>query len=840
MSVIGKLAVDLTANISKFKSQLSEASKDAESFKDRVGRSLSTVGDSASTISPQLGGVISSLQGISAVGGPTAIAITAVGTALVAATGYASKMAAAFDDLQDQTQLSTEYLGKLEYAARLNGSSIDESANMITKMQRSLFEASNGNVDMAISIGKLGVDIETAMQDGTGGVQTLAKAFADMPDGIDKVRLQMDIMGKSGTKANGMLNDLAESTNETTGRTDEAQQTMKEFERNMNELYITGGKAVESLAIPVASAINSIIKALRDGAEEASPLWQKILNGAGYTAKGAAAGAVFGGVAGSVIPGVGTLAGAGFGARMGALAGVGGTIKSFTDGPTPAEQEQQIRDRSASGKIGGPAYVRNPVSSDTKATEANIPLTDDQRRVIARAGVWKANLAALKKEYDDGKLSLDQYNQKVKDFKDGFNKVNTSSKSSGAGRSGSTKEDPGLKNYATAQEDLNKIVLKNVIATDGLTEAEKKLQDLQSSDKWATMTQAQRESIAARVESVSALEKQQEATRSYEKAIKDAATAEKEAQIETLGLTDAQKKLWDLQQSDVWKNYSIQQRQNIIATYEAKDAADQLRKSEAQLKELLTDSGLEKAREDMQLLTKAFEEGRITEEQYQEAVARRLNLKTPFEDAKESVINLSTAMSDASNKMADSMIAFAATGKASFADMAKSILANIAKMIVQQMIFNALKMGMNAMAGSGGWMASVGTAFGGVASKSANGNVFSSGSLVPFANGGAVVSQPTFFPMANGGTGLMGEAGIEGVFPLTRINGKLGIQAAGAGNVVNNSTVNQVTVNVQGGNTNAETSQAVTEAVVRALARQEIANSKRTGGLLNPMQISSR
>lgn len=204
------------------------------------------------------------------------------------------------------------------------------------------------------------------------------------------------------------------------------------------------------------------------------------------------------------------------------------------------------------------------------------------------------------------------------------------------------------------------------------------------------------------------------------------------------------------------------------------------------------------------------------------------------------VINLSTTLDTAASRMTDALVGFASGAKSSFADMSRAFLSEIAKMIVKQMIFNALKMGMNAMAGSGGWMASVGTAFGGVASKSANGNVFSSGSLVPFANGGALVSQPTFFPMANGGTGLMGEAGIEGVFPLTRINGKLGIQAAGAGNVVNNSTVNQVTVNVQGGNTNAETSQAVTEAVVRALARQEIANSKRTGGLLNPMQIGAK
>ena len=825
MSVIGKLSVDLTANISKWKSQLSEANKDAEGFKDKVSRSLGTVGESASTISPQLGGVVSSLRGIAEVGGPVAISITAVGTALVAATGYASKMAAAFDDLQDQTQLSTEYLGKLEYAARLNGSSIEESANMVTKMQRSLFEASNGNVDMAVSISKLGVDIETAMQDGTGGVQTLAKAFADMPNGIDKARLQMDILNKSGTKVNGTLNNLADANDKTTGRTDEAQRVMKEFERNMNKLYITGGKAVEALAVPVASAINGIIKELRDGAEEAGPLWKAILTGS----KGVAAGAVAGAALGSVIPGLGTLAGA----ISGAIGGTGGIFKSYEKEKAQKVAEDHLanmKEIDAENKS-APAGV--------KAPEPTIPLTPEQRRTIARDSVWKANLAALKKDYDDGKLSLGQYNQKVKEFKEGFDKVSTSAKSSGAGRSGSTKEDPGLKNYSAAQDDLNKIILKGIITTDGLTESEKKLQELQSSEKWATLTQAQRDNITSRVEAVSALEKQNEATKSFNQTMKDAASAEREAQIETLGLSDAQKKLWEIQQSDVWSKYTIEQRQQIIATYEAKDAADQLRNTESRLKELLTDSGLEEARSDMLLLANAYEEGKISLEQYKEATANRLNLASPIEAAKESVINLSTAMDTASRKMADSFIAFSATGKMSFADMTKSILADIGRLILQQTIFNSLRSGAKMMASSEtSWIATIGQAFiGGPTTASANGNVFNAGKLVPFANGGAVVSQPTFFPMANGGTGLMGEAGVEGVFPLTRINGKLGIQAAGAGSSYVDQRRYEVAVTVQGSQNNEQTGQIVAEKVMRAIAQQEIVKQQRLGGSLNPMGI---
>ena len=63
----------------------------------------------------------------------------------------------------------------------------------------------------------------------------------------------------------------------------------------------------------------------------------------------------------------------------------------------------------------------------------------------------------------------------------------------------------------------------------------------------------------------------------------------------------------------------------------------------------------------------------------------------------------------------------------------------------------------------------------------ANGNAFSGGNVIPFANGG-VVSSATMFPMAGNKTGVMGEAGPEAIMPLKRgANGKLGVQVEGGG-----------------------------------------------------------
>lgn len=66
---------------------------------------------------------------------------------------------------------------------------------------------------------------------------------------------------------------------------------------------------------------------------------------------------------------------------------------------------------------------------------------------------------------------------------------------------------------------------------------------------------------------------------------------------------------------------------------------------------------------------------------------------------------------------------------------------------------------------------------GGVDTLNARGAAFIGGNVIPFAAGGAIVGGRTKFPMRNG-YGVMGEAGPEGIFPLTRTSsGDLGVKA---------------------------------------------------------------
>lgn len=58
-------------------------------------------------------------------------------------------------------------------------------------------------------------------------------------------------------------------------------------------------------------------------------------------------------------------------------------------------------------------------------------------------------------------------------------------------------------------------------------------------------------------------------------------------------------------------------------------------------------------------------------------------------------------------------------------------------------------------------------AFSGSSLFSERGNVFASGNVVPFANGG-VTTGPSYFPMRSGRIGVAGEAGPEAIMPLQR------------------------------------------------------------------------
>ena len=172
------------------------------------------------------------------------------------------------------------------------------------------------------------------------------------------------------------------------------------------------------------------------------------------------------------------------------------------------------------------------------------------------------------------------------------------------------------------------------------------------------------------------------------------------------------------------------------------------------------------------------------------------------------------------NKLADGFAELAVSGKASFGDLARSILQDLQRMIIKAIFFKAI---FGAFPGLEKFL---GFEKGGVV-KSAKGNVFARNNVQPFYRGG-VVDKPSVFPMERG-IGLMAEKGPEAILPLQRgKGGKLGViaQGGGASNIVVN--VDATGSTVEGDNENGR---LLGEVLATAIQSQLI-EEKRPGGLL--------
>ncbi|WP_223553457.1 phage tail tape measure protein [Pseudomonas sp. BF-R-01] len=210
-----------------------------------------------------------------------------------------------------------------------------------------------------------------------------------------------------------------------------------------------------------------------------------------------------------------------------------------------------------------------------------------------------------------------------------------------------------------------------------------------------------------------------------------------------------------------------------------------------------------------------------------------------LESAKDIAGQTKSLFTNAFSSMEDAVVNFAMTGKLSFADFAKSVLADMARIATRQASSSALSglFGLAANAASsyfGGGATSAGSTQAGYSSTyfpQAKGGAWSSG-VQMFADGGAftnsIVSKPTAFGMANGKTGVMGEAGEEAIVPLARDSqGRLGVRGGGSSSTVNVS----VTVDAsEGGGTSPDPAR-LAEAI-KVVCRQEIATARRNGGQL--------
>lgn len=225
-----------------------------------------------------------------------------------------------------------------------------------------------------------------------------------------------------------------------------------------------------------------------------------------------------------------------------------------------------------------------------------------------------------------------------------------------------------------------------------------------------------------------------------------------------------------------------------------------------------------------------------------------------LESARDVAGQTKSLFTNAFTSMEDAVVNFAMTGKLSFADFTKSILADMARIATRQassaLLGSLIGAGASYFAGDAGSAASAGSTQAGYSgdlsgftpgSIQADGGAWSSGVQL-FANGAAftnsVVSKPTAFGMAGGDIGIMGEAGEEAIMPLTRTSGgQLGVRALGGGSSGSTISINApVTVAIpdrssEGMQLDQQALSQNLQTQMKAAAERAVAESWRAGGV---------
>lgn len=112
------------------------------------------------------------------------------------------------DELSKRTGIAVEELSSLSNTAMLAGSSQEEFASSLTRLNRAIAEAASGSKDQAIAFANLGISVKDAagnIRPTTDVLADIADAFSRVDDGAVKTQYQMALFGRSGANLNEFL-----------------------------------------------------------------------------------------------------------------------------------------------------------------------------------------------------------------------------------------------------------------------------------------------------------------------------------------------------------------------------------------------------------------------------------------------------------------------------------------------------------------------------------------------------------------------------------------------------------------------------------------------------------
>jgi hypothetical protein len=171
----------------------------------------------ANQVSGEIGKIMTAFRGLL----PALAGVATVGMAIRGMTHNLNDAIKTADDLGKSAQrmgTAVKELSTLSLAAKLSDTSVQEMSRSVKTLSAQVIEAINPTSDAARRFAELGIEVMNsngALQSSDQILMQLADRFAAMPDGITKVRLANELLGKSGENLIPLLNQGSEAIRKT-------------------------------------------------------------------------------------------------------------------------------------------------------------------------------------------------------------------------------------------------------------------------------------------------------------------------------------------------------------------------------------------------------------------------------------------------------------------------------------------------------------------------------------------------------------------------------------------------------------------------------------------------
>lgn len=250
MADLGRLVVNLEANIARFTENMDRAAQVTEQTANKISGAVDFAGKALGAL-----GIALSVD------------------LIVSEINRSLDSLAALDDMAQKTGSSVETLSKLSKVAAFTGTDLGAVDGMLVKLSKNLNDVNEKGNKTAKALAAIGISTDDLKgKDAAQVFIDITNKLQGYEDGAGKVALVTDLMGKSAADMLPFMNDVSESINDFASESTQSAAQAAALQDQMGRLKVKYEEIRTEIVVAAVPAATDFIQALMDTKREASNL----------------------------------------------------------------------------------------------------------------------------------------------------------------------------------------------------------------------------------------------------------------------------------------------------------------------------------------------------------------------------------------------------------------------------------------------------------------------------------------------------------------------------------------------------------------------------------------